>query len=158
MLNVNHILITENIKQNASSNIKIKCKANKTIFTRQIKSQSLQPMFIDKVDFDSFTIHLEFICLKEGLVQSVDEDGYAVMKGDFFHRNDGSLTYLNLSTEISHSNWIKLKSDLLLLKRETLSFYVLNIVINEIVKDDNFGWMESKKIEAVFESYAIFIH
>jgi hypothetical protein len=154
MPNVKNFIINENIKHNASSNIKFVCNTDKSNFTRLIKSQSMRPLFFDKVNFDTFKINLQVICLNEGLIQSVDKDGSVVMKGDFFHKNDCSYTYLNLSTEINHSNWLKLKSDLLLLKSENLEFSVFNIVFDEIIKDDENECMESK-IEAVFESYKI---
>jgi hypothetical protein len=92
--------------------------------------------------------------LNEGLIQSVDKDGAVLMKGDFFHKNDCSYTYLNLSTEINNSNWLKLKSDVLFLKNENLQFSIFNIVFNEIINDDENDCMESN-IEAAFESYKI---
>jgi hypothetical protein len=92
--------------------------------------------------------------LNEGLIQNVDKDGAVLMVGEFFHKNDSSYTYLNLSTAINHSSWIKLKSDLLLLKNEHLQFSVFNIKFDKIIKDDENECMESS-IEASFESYKI---
>ncbi len=63
-------------------------------------------------------------------------------------------TYLNLSTEINHSNWLKLKSDLLLLQNENLQFSGFNIIFDEIINDAENECMESN-IEASFESYKI---
>jgi|Laugresbdmm110dd_1035094.scaffolds.fasta_scaffold31249_2 hypothetical protein len=154
MLNVKKIIINENIKHNASSNIKFVCNTDKLNFPRLIKSQSMRPLFFDKVNFDTFEINLQVICLNEGLIQSVDKDGAVLMKGDFFHKNDCSYTYLNLSTEINNSNWLKLKSDVLFLKNENLQFSIFNIVFNEIINDDENDCMESN-IEAAFESYKI---
>ncbi len=154
MPNVKKIIINENIKHNASSNIQFVCGADKLNFSRLIQTQSMRPLFFDKVNFENFEINLQIICLNEGLIQNVDKDGAVLMIGEFFHKNDSSYTYLNLSTAINHSSWFKLKSDLLLLKNEHLQFSVFNIKFDKIIKDDENECMESS-IEASFESYKI---
>ena len=154
MLNVKKITINENLKHNASSNIKFVCNADKLNFSRLIQNQSMRPLFFDKVNFDKFEINLQVTCLNEGLIQSVDKDGSVLMSGEFFHKNDCSFTYLNLSTEINHSSWLKLKTDTLLLTTEQLQFSVFNIIFDKLIKDDENECIECN-INASFESYKI---
>jgi hypothetical protein len=154
MLNAKKIIINENLKHNASSNILFVCNADKLNFTRLIQSQSMRPLFFDKVEYDKFEITLQVICLHEGLIQNVNKDGSIIMHGDFFHKNDCSYTHLNFSTEINNLSWHRLKSDLLLLKTEILQFSVHDIIFNKVIKDDEDECIESS-IEASFESYQI---
>jgi hypothetical protein len=153
MLNVKKIIINENIKHNASSDIQLICNSDKLNFSRLIHSQSVRPLFFDKVDFEKFEINLQFNCLSESLIQSVDKNGCILMLGVFYHLNDCSKTYLNLEAEINYLSWIKLKSDILFLKNENLQFSVFNIIFDEIFNDEH-DFMESN-IEASFESYKI---
>ena len=99
MLNVKKIIVNENIKHNASSDIQLICNSDKSNFSRLIQSQSIRPLFFDKVDFEKFEINLKFICLSEGLIQSVDKNGCVLMLGVFYHEIDCSQTYLNLEAE-----------------------------------------------------------
>jgi hypothetical protein len=154
MFNVKEIWIQENLVHNDSSKINFLCNASKLNFTRLIKSQSMRPLFFDGVDFEKFEIKLQLTCISEDISQKVSDVGYVLMNGNFFHQNDGSYTYLNLSTEVNQSNWLKLKSDLLFVENAYLQFLVSSLIFNEVIEDVENDYLTSD-VEASFESYRI---
>ena len=154
MFEVKKFVINEKLKHNALSNITFFCKAEKVGFSSLILTHSMRALFFDKVDFDKFEINLKITCLNDGLVQSADKDGCALITGDFYHKNDLSYTSLNLATEINNLSWLKLKTDMIVLKNMNLQLSVFNIDFGKIIKDDENDCIESN-IQAALESYQI---
>ena len=136
MLIVKKFSIVENIGHNSKSKIYFDCSVNKSGFTGLVQNKSIRPLFMDKVDFDNFEILLSVECLYEGLVQKVDAEGGVLMSGEFYHGDDCSHTQINLACEINKSSWLKLKSDLLLIKDELVQLDVYNINFGNLIKDD----------------------
>lgn len=154
MLIVKKISIAESIGNNSKSKIYLECCADKSNFTRFVLTHSIRPLFMDKVDFAKFEILVSVECLYEGLVQKVDEEGGVLMSGEFYHSNDFSYTQINLASEINNASWLRLKSDLLLVKDEVVRLDVYNIILGNLIKDDENACVTAAA-KASFSNYKI---
>ncbi len=136
MLQVKRVVIGENLLNNSRSTLTFECIAHKG-FESLTKNISGRNLLTGKVDCEKLEVRICLYCLGEGVVQLQDEEGLIPLAGSLWIAKDGRGSYINLSTNISYNNWIKLKSDVLLVSPRQISLDVSSLFFEKIAEDED---------------------
>jgi hypothetical protein len=135
-LGVKKAFIDENLIHNSRSNMIFICQTHKG-FASLTSNISDRNFLKGKIDYENLEISLDIFCLNEGVVQPQNEEGMIPLIGGLWIAKDGSASEINLTAEINRINWVKLKSDVLTVSPQNLSFKVSNLNFEKIAEDED---------------------
>jgi hypothetical protein len=127
-LHLQKVTIEENLLNNSRSFIYLSCVTD-TRFSSLTQNIAARNLLNEKVNYEKLEIYIELVCLGKDLVQSQDEEYMIPMFGKLGISKDENESLINeresfisLYAEINNHNWMKLKSDLLLVETKRFSF------------------------------------
>lgn len=153
MIYVKEIVLNENMNSNYQSVVHFRCGADKVWFDLLVDSASMQ-VFFKKLNFEEFQINLKFICIDDEFQQKINDYDFLILSGTFSHYYGMQYTSLNLEGRINQSQWLKLKSDFLMLRDEKMNFNFEKINFIKLIKDDTSTFMEYD-VEVLIDGYQI---
>ena len=153
MIYVKEIVLNENMNSNYQSVVGFRCGADKLFFDLLVDSASMQ-VFFKKLNFEDFEINVKFICIDDQFQQKINDYGFFKLSGTFLHAYNMQHTSLSLEAGINQSQWLKLKSDFLMLRDEKMNFNFEKINFIKLIKDDTSTLMEYD-VEVLIDGYQI---
>jgi len=135
-LKIKNTAIRENLLNNSHSKMSFTCFTSKG-FASLTKNIPARNLLNGKVNYDNLEIRIDLSCLGHGVIQEQDNEGMIPLRGNMSIAKDGSNSFINLSAEINQNSWMKLKSDVLLVSSQALSFDIGKLNLEQIDEDED---------------------